>query len=401
VAAVTTISFDIAGLELYLPLVVGARIEIVPTEIAQDGRDLARLLDESGATVLQATPATWRLLIEEGWEGRGTLRALCGGEALPLDLAGALLQRVKELWNLYGPTETTIWSTAARVHRDEEQITIGGPIANTQIYILDAARQPVPVGVTGEIWIAGAGVATGYHRRPELTAERFVADPFSTAPGARMYRTGDLGRWLPDGRIVHLGRMDSQVKIRGFRIELGEIEAALNANPSIVHSVVIAREARAGDVRLIAYVVVRDDADLTVSEMRRHLRSILPQYMIPSVIMTLAELPLTSNGKLNRLALPDPFKSVVGEDDVGEPPAPGMEQEIAQIWCDALKVQNVGANDNFFDLGGHSLLAVRVAVALEKKIGRRIDPRTLFFQSLRQVAAAAQPDWDAIKERSA
>jgi len=389
-AAVTTISFDIAGLELYLPLMVGARVELVPRETAADPVLLAPLLEASGATVLQATPSTWRMLIEEGWTGSDRLRALCGGEALSSDLAEALLPRVKELWNLYGPTETTIWSSVEKIEPGDCVLSIGRPIANTQLYVVDKAGEPVSVGVAGEIWIGGDGVALGYHRRPELTAERFVHDRFSDRAGGKLYRTGDLGRWLPDGRLQHLGRIDSQVKIRGFRIELGEIEAALNVHPMVRQSAVVTREARPGDVRIVAYIVVNDGEDLTVSEVRRYLRGSLPDYMIPSFVMTLQSLPLTANGKLDRGALPDVFRSVGDDVAVSEPPAPGMERLLADIWRETLQVEKVNAGDNFFNLGGHSLLAIRVAVALQKQIGWRMDPRNLFFQTLRQVAAQAQ-----------
>jgi amino acid adenylation domain-containing protein len=389
-AAVTTISFDIAGLELYLPLMVGARVELVPRETAADPILLASLIEASGATVLQATPSTWRMLIEEGWTGSDRLRALCGGEALSSDLAEALLPRVRELWNLYGPTETTIWSSLEKIEPGDRMLSIGRPIANTQLYVVDKAGKPVSVGVAGEIWIGGDGVALGYHRRPELTAERFVHDRFSDRSGGRLYRTGDLGRWLPDGRLQHLGRIDSQVKIRGFRIELGEIEAALNAHPMVRHSAVVTREARPGDVRIVAYIVVNGGEDLTVSEVRRYLRASLPDYMIPSFVMTLQSLPLTANGKLDRGALPDVFRSVGDDVALSEPPAPGMEQLIADIWREALRVDKVSAGDKFFDLGGHSLLAIRVTVALQKQIGWRMDPRSLFFQTLRQVAAQAE-----------
>jgi amino acid adenylation domain-containing protein len=389
-AAVTTISFDIAGLELYLPLMVGARVELVPRETAADSALLVPLLEASGATVLQATPSTWRMLIEEGWTGSDRLRALCGGEALPSDLAEALLPRVKELWNLYGPTETTIWSSVEKIELGDRVLSIGRPIANTQLYVVDKAGEPVSVGVAGEIWIGGDGVALGYHRRPELTAERFVHDRFSDRPGGRLYRTGDLGRWLADGRLQHLGRIDNQVKIRGFRIELGEIEAALNAHPMVRQSVVVTCEARPGDVRIVAYIVVNGGEDLTVSEVRRYLRASLPDYMIPSFVMTLQSLPLTANGKLDRGALPDIFRSIGDDVALSEPPAPGMEQLLAEIWREALQVDKVNAGDNFFDLGGHSLLAIRVSVALQKQIGWRMDPRSLFFQTLRQVAAQAE-----------
>jgi len=388
-AAVTTISFDIAGLELYLPLMVGAHVELVPRETAADPALLAPLLEASGATVLQATPSTWRMLIEEGWTGSDRLRALCGGEALSSDLAEALLPRVKELWNLYGPTETTIWSSVEKIEPGDRVLSIGRPIANTQLYVLDQAGEPVSVGVAGEIWIGGDGVALGYHRRPELTAERFVHDRFTDRPGGRLYRTGDLGRWLSDGRLQHLGRIDNQVKIRGFRIEPGEIEAALNAHPMVRQSAVVTREARPGDVRIVAYIVVNDGEDLTVSEVRRYLRASLPDYMIPSFVMTLQSLPLTANGKLDRGALPNVFRSVGDDVAVSEPPATKMEQLLASIWRETLRVDKINAGDKFFDLGGHSLLAIRVAVALQKQTGWRMDPRSLFFQTLRQVAAQA------------
>jgi acyl carrier protein len=248
----------------------------------------------------------------------------------------------------------------------------------------------MPVGVGGEICIGGAGVANGYLNRPDLTAEGFVPDPYSMQPGARLYRTGDLGRWLADGTIEFLGRNDQQVKIRGFRIELGEIEAALNAHPIIRQSAVITREARPGDVRLVAYIVVNGGEDLTVSEVRRYLRTGLPDYMIPSFVLPLQSLPLTANGKLDRGALPDVFRSVGDDVALSEPPAPGTEQLLADIWRETLRVDKINAGDNFFDLGGHSLLAIRVAVALQKQIGWRMDPRSLFFQTLRQVAAQAE-----------
>jgi amino acid adenylation domain-containing protein len=387
VLAVTTVSFDIAALELYLPLIVGARIELVSRETATDGTELAGVLTTSGATMLQATPATWRLLIEAGWRGGARFRALCGGEALSPDLAVALHGRVGQLWNMYGPTETTVWSTVERVAVGEDAITIGRPIANTQIYVLDAAGEPAPIGITGEICIGGQGVAIGYHGRPELTAEKFVTDRFRPGPGARIYRTGDLGRWRHDGRLEHLGRRDHQVKIRGFRIELGEIETVLATHEAIRQAVVVAREAGADDLRLVAYVVYAPGQDLTVSDVRRHLRQLLPDYMVPSVILAVDAIPLTPNGKVDRAGLPDPFKGAQRAAGTFEPPAPGTEQVLADIWCDVLKVGRVGAEDNFFELGGHSLLSFRVAEDVNKRMGWRMDPRTLFFQTLRQVAA--------------
>jgi len=396
-AAVTTISFDIAGLELYLPLLVGARVELLSRDTASDGQSLAEALQASGATVLQATPATWRLLIESGWQGSSTLRAFCGGEGLPRELADALLARVRELWNLYGPTETTIWSTAERVAPSPVPVSIGRPIANTQVYVLDAHQQPLPVGVPGELWIGGAGVAIGYHQRPELTAERFVADPFSSQAGARLYRTGDLARWDADGRLHHLGRLDHQVKIRGFRIELGEIESRLATHEAVRQTVVMGREAAPGDLRLVAYIVFAPGADLTASDVRRHLRRDLPDYMIPSVVAAVDAIPLTPNGKADRAALPDPFKNAVQAARHFVPPEGGAEQTMAEIWRDILRVERVGAEDNFFELGGHSLLSLRVVLAVEQKLGWRMDARTLFFQNLRQVVASAAAGKGVVK----
>jgi acyl-CoA synthetase (AMP-forming)/AMP-acid ligase II len=388
-AAVTTISFDIAGLELYLPLMVGARVELVPREVAMDGTALAERLAASRATVLQATPSTWRLLVDSGWQPARPIRALCGGEALPRDLADALLGRVRQLWNLYGPTETTIWSTIDRIETPDSAITVGRPIANTQVYVLDAAQQPVGIGVPGEIWIGGRGVAIGYHRQPELTADRFLPDPYSAVVGAKFYRTGDLGKWDVRGRLHHMGRLDHQVKIRGYRIELGEIEAQLATHPAVRQAVVLAREAGPGDLRLVAYVVYQAGEDLTVSDVRRHLRKQLPDYMIPAMVVAQESLPLTPNGKIDRAALPDPFRVARRSATLTDAPAPGLEQRLAQIWQDLLKIDRVGPHDNFFELGGHSLLSLRAAARIAEATGWRMDPRSLFFQDLRQIAALA------------
>ena len=386
-AAVTTASFDIAALELYLPLMVGARIELVSRRTAADGQALSQLLASSGATVLQATPSTWRMLLEAGWSGRKGFRALSGGEPLSRDLANALLNVVDELWNLYGPTETTIWSTLDRVHRGGGRISIGRPIANTKVHILDRAGEVAPLGITGEICIGGGGVAIGYHRRAALTAERFIPDGLSGQSGARLYRTGDLGYWGPDGKLYHVGRIDDQVKIRGFRIEPGEIEMELRAHPVVRHAIVMARDAQPGDQRLVAYIVYENGEDLTASDMRRHLKRTLPDFMIPSIFVPIDSIPLTPNGKVDRAALPDPFRSALRAAGVKEPPAPGLEQLMAEIWQDLLNIDRVSAEDNFFELGGHSLLALRVVAEVEKRSGLRTDPRALFFQSLRQAAA--------------
>jgi amino acid adenylation domain-containing protein len=387
-AAVTTISFDIAALELYLPLMTGARIELISRDVASDGRALADSLSASGTTVLQATPATWRLLIDAGWQGHPDFTAFCGGETLTRDLADAVLQRVGSMWNLYGPTETTIWSMAEQVVSDGKLISVGRPIANTQVYVLDPAGEPTPVGVSGEIWIGGKGLAVGYHRRPKLTAERFVPDRFSTAEGARVYRTGDAGRWQTDGHLVHMGRMDRQVKIRGFRIEPAEVEIVLCTHPSISRAIVAARDAGPENLRLVAYVVYRQGQDLTASEARQYLRQSLPEYMVPSLFVALSAVPMTASGKIDMRALPDPFKNAQRIAEKYTSPSPGAEEVIAKVWQEILGVDRIGADDNFFELGGHSLLSLRAAAAIERQTGWRMPPRSLFFQTLRQVAAA-------------
>ncbi len=390
-AAVTTISFDIAALELFLPLIVGARIELVPRQTAADGRALAALLASSGATVLQATPSMWRMLVEAGWAAPPGFRGFSGGEPLPRDLADAVLYSMASLWNMYGPTETTIWSTVAQVERGAAAISIGRPIANTQVHILDAAGQAVPVGAAGEICIGGAGVALGYHGRPQLTAERFVPDPYSGVAGARLYRTGDLGRWGADGQLYHLGRRDQQVKIRGFRIELAEIETVLRAHPAVRQAVVVVGRVEPDDQRLVAYLVHHDGEDLTASDVRRYLRQHVPDYMVPAAVVPVAALPLTPNGKLDRAALPDPFRRAVRATARHEAPQSPAERMLAEIWQSVLGIDHVDADDNFFEIGGHSLLSLRVAQLVEKRAGYRLDPRALFFHSLRQVAAMVPP----------
>jgi amino acid adenylation domain-containing protein len=308
--AVTTVAFDIAALELYLPLISGATLVLAGSGSAADADSLARLLEIHDITVMQATPATWRLLLHGGWTGRKSLKVLCGGEALGTDLSRELLERVASVWNMYGPTETTIWSCARQIdalERAQHTEPIGGPIDNTQLHILDERLQPVPGGAVGEIYIGGAGVARGYLHRAELTAERFLRDPFAAEAQARMYRTGDLGRWRQDGAIDFLGRTDQQVKIRGYRIELGEIEAQLVRHADVREAAVLAREDEQGEKRLVAYLVPRDPAaPPTVERLRGHLGAMLPDYMVPSAYVALERLPLTPNGKLDRRALPGP-----------------------------------------------------------------------------------------------
>jgi acyl-coenzyme A synthetase/AMP-(fatty) acid ligase/acyl carrier protein len=393
--AVTTLSFDIAVLELLLPLWVGAQVVLASREQAGDGHALRELIESSAATVMQATPATWRMLIEAGWRGSPGFKALIGGEALPPDLAAQLLERTGELWNMYGPTETTVWSTCWRVQAPQDGISIGRPIANTSVWILDENRQMCPIGVPGEIYIGGEGVTLGYLNRPELTAERFVADPFSEVPGARLYRTGDRGRWRANGLLEHMGRLDFQVKVRGYRIELGEIESALGAHEGVGRCVVITREDEPGDVRLVAYVVPRGEMPAAGS-LREHLKAGLPDYMVPQHFVQLEAIPLLPNGKIDRKALPRPVDSGHAAAAGFEAPVTPAEVALARIWSEVLRVDRVSATDNFFDLGGHSLLVMRVIVGMEKEEGLKLNPRQFVFESLRQIAAGATPMSEAV-----
>ncbi|MGC0094986.1 amino acid adenylation domain-containing protein, partial [Ralstonia pseudosolanacearum] len=387
--AVTTLGFDIAGLELYLPLISGAVVVVLDREASRNAQSLSAALEGSGATVMQATPSTWRLLLESGWSGRPGLKALCGGEALPGELAGRLRARVGRLWNVYGPTETTIWSSAREVDATDAGqgvVPIGRPIANTQMYVLDAYRQPVPLGVTGEIYIGGAGVARGYLNRPELTAERFVENPFHGEGRERMYRTGDLGRWLPDGSLEYQGRADAQVKLRGFRIELGEIEARLLQCAGVSEAVVTVREDAPGEQRLVAYYVSGEAIE--AQTLREQLQASLPEYMVPAAYVRLERLPLTPNGKLDRKALPAPegqaYASTAYEAPQGE-----VEQTLAGIWQTLLGVERVGRHDDFFALGGHSLQAVRLVAQVRTQLGAELGLTELFAQpSLSAVAQA-------------
>jgi len=377
--AITTLSFDIAGLELYAPLISGARVEIATRDVAVDPSLLSRKLREVQATVMQATPATWRMLIDSGWKGQRSLRILCGGEGLPGDLAAELLSRGESVWNLYGPTETTIWSTVHKVEgSDSVSVPIGHPIANTQIYILDQNQNVVPEGVPGELYIAGVGLAQGYLNRPELTAERFVLNPFSDQPRALMYRTGDLARYRSDGALEHLGRFDYQVKVRGHRIELGEIEATLKEQDGVAQSVAVAREEGPGDKRLVAYFTALPGHTPSSSDLASHLKSKLPGHMIPSAFVRLESFPLTANGKIDRKALPAPQQPVIASHPQASAATSGLEIQLQNLWERVLGVRPIGIRDNFFEAGGHSLLAIRLFAQMEKVFGKNIPLATLF-----------------------
>jgi len=403
--AVTTLAFDIAGLELYLPLITGGRLVLASREQAMDGQQLLELLRRSEASVMQATPATWRLLLDAlgvadaavtAAGPQRPLKVLCGGEALPGSLAADLRQICKApIYNLYGPTETTIWSALHEVNAADVEtpiVSLGRPIANTQLYVLDDALQPVPVGARGEIYIGGNGVARGYFNDPCKTAEKFMPNPFSRRGGERFYRTGDLGRYREDGDIEFLGRRDTQVKIRGFRIELQEIEAALTSHPDVKEAVVIVRENQNRNKRLVAYVVNAEGAAQSstgTSDLLSHLRGWLPQYMIPTAFVTLSEMPLTPNGKVDRSALPAP-DSQAADRSYAAPRTP-EEKVLVDIWANALGQMRVGIHDNFFELGGDSILAIQI-VSKARQAGQQLTPSHLFLhQTIAELATVARP----------
>ena len=377
--AVTTISFDIAALEIFLPLISGARLVIANESEVNDAVALRRLIEHCGATIMQATPITWQLLIEGGWTGNPQIKMLCGGEALSRKLADQLLARGDELWNMYGPTETTIWSSADRVKPDSGPVLIGAPIANTQFYVLDANRQLAPPGVPGELFIGGDGVARGYLGRPDLTQERFLDDPFRTVPGAKLYRTGDIVRRRGFNSFEFLGRSDDQIKIRGFRIELGEIEAGLLRQPDVKEAAVIVRGDDAADKAIWAFVVPRTDvgegSDAWIASLRSRLSEKLPYYMVPSQIGVFASLPRTPNGKIDRQALPQIRGG--GSTAPEEPPANPTERALAAMFCTMLECKNIGRHDNIFDLGFHSLLAIRLVQRIEQNFGVQLELRAL------------------------
>ncbi|BAZ44104.1 amino acid adenylation domain-containing protein [Chondrocystis sp. NIES-4102] len=372
--AVTSISFDIAVLELFLPLIVGAKVVIAAQQVTGDASQLLDLMLNSQATIMQATPATWRMLAAAKWEEVPRLKMLCGGEPLAPDLAQLMLQRCSSLWNVYGPTEATVWATIHEVKPDFDLIPIGHPLANTQVRILDAHGQLLPIGVAGEIHLGGVQLARGYLNRPELTQERFIFNATDGEQLERLYKTGDLGRYLPDGNVECLGRIDNQVKIRGFRIELGEIEANLALHPLVRNCVVVAREDVPGDKRIVAYIVAETNS-IKGKELRQFLELSLPHYMIPSHFVILECFPLTPNGKIDRRALPAPLTSSATEIIA---PRNELEQKLAEIWQQVLNVDSISVTDNFFDLGGHSLLAVALFEKIEQTFKRKIPLATLF-----------------------
>jgi amino acid adenylation domain-containing protein len=405
VLAVTTISFDIAGLDLYLPLITGAELLLADSATAKDGRALVDLVKAEDVTVMQATPFTWRMMLVSGWDSKLPLKVYCGGEAFPKDLVTQLLPKCEEIWNLYGPTETTIYSTIKQITNDED-ITIGKPVANTQIYILDEALNNLTDGSIGEIYIGGDGVAVGYLNRAELSAERFVKDVFSPIESARMYRTGDLGKIRQDGEIVCLGRIDHQVKVRGYRIELEEIEQNLLKEENIKQAVVIAREDTPGMPRLVAYVITneqKEGADLKTQfdTWQKGLLATLPEYMVPDDFVVMDTIPITPNGKIDRKALPKPDYSIIYREGEFVAPRTDNEKLVAKIWQQNMGIEQISIFDNFFELGGRSLVAVKIMAAIEQETGKRLPLATLFeHATIEKLAARLEGDaaigWESL-----
>ncbi|MGH9734687.1 MAG: amino acid adenylation domain-containing protein, partial [Candidatus Acidiferrales bacterium] len=383
--AVTTLSFDIAALEVFLPLVCGGSVILADRETAAHGGLLYKAIEQFRPTVMQGTPATWRLLLEAGWSGTAGMKILCGGEALSRDLADRLVA-CGEVWNMYGPTETTIWSATCSVEKRNGPVPFGGPIANTQLYVLDGKGNPAPIGVPGELYISGAGVARGYFERPELTAERFVPDPFACVANQRMFKTGDLVRYRTDGRLDFLGRLDTQVKVRGFRIELEEIEAALSAHAAVRQCVVAARAGEPGVNRLIAYLVGSNTQKPSSADLREWVARSLPAYMVPSIFVFVDELPKTPNGKVDRKALPDPeIAHLPGESFVA--PKSRTEVELARICAEILKEEKISVDRSVFDLGADSIHIFQI-VARANRAGLAVSPQdVLAFQTIQALAA--------------
>lgn len=378
---VTTPAFDLSVPDLFLPLVTGGRLVLAGREQAVDGPALGRLLDEVDARLMQATPTTWRLLLDSGWSGRRQLRAVAGGEAVPAGLAGQLAARTAGVWNFYGPTEATVWCTAARLDGPAgagltEPLTIGRPLPNVQLHVVDSFDQPVAAGELGELLVGGRGVARGYWSRPGLTAERFVR--LAVGGGQRLYRTGDLVRCRDDGRLLFGGRLDHQVKLHGYRIELGEIESAVRRHPDVSDAVVVVRADLAGDRRLVAYLASVQGRRVDGPEVRRGLTDVLPAYMVPAAVVVLPELPKTPNGKLDRGALPDPEVATRSRAGTAVAPRDALEAQLLGIWRDVLDLPDIGITDDFFSLGVSSLTAGRLFARIERELGRRLPLAPVF-----------------------
>ncbi|CAA0088885.1 Dimodular nonribosomal peptide synthase [Zhongshania aliphaticivorans] len=379
--ALTTVAFDIAVLELYLPLILGARVVIADRVVAKDPAALVKLIQDQNVSVMQATPSHWQALLADEDEALRNVRPLVGGEALPAQLARKMRKLGHPIVNLYGPTETTIWSTIMRLEGDDlDSPPIGRPIQNTTVYVLDKAMQPVPLSAIGELYIGGEGVAKGYLHRPELTAERFVANPFGKG---RLYKTGDLARWRNDGVLEYLGRNDFQIKIRGFRVEAEEVEANIQRCDGVRQAVVTLQAAPCGNNKLVAYVLplALENGELQAIDtalLKKHLEQTLPDYMIPSMFIYVSEFPTNVNGKLDRKALPEPIWQNA---HAYVAPRTPLETQLAALWCEVFEVEQVGINDSFFDLGGDSLTAARMVAKLRELLKRDIPLAAVFEAS--------------------
>ncbi|MFK8111206.1 MAG: amino acid adenylation domain-containing protein, partial [Rubripirellula sp.] len=390
ILAVTSLSFDMSVSEIFLPMTCGACLAIADKETTIDGEKLAAAIAKHDAKLIQATPATWRLLANSSWSGKKDLRIVSAGEPFPADLVAPLLDRTSEVWNMYGPTETTVYSTVERLTDANATILIGDPVANTQIYILDSNGFVVPPGVEGEMFIGGAGVTCGYLNREDLTSERFTQNPwfnpFANFANWKLYKTGDVARRLFDGKIEYLRRNDKQVKIRGFRIELGEVEKCILSLDSAIQQVVaIVRQDSLGSPTLIAYWVAGSETQFAAADLREHLRESLPHYMIPKHFVRLDELPKTSNGKIDHKALPEPELQTQSAGNI-IPPATDAEKFLAKVWEEILEMDGISLDDNFFELGGHSLLVMQVIARVEDASGTRLGPQDFLIGTLESLA---------------
>ena len=386
--AVTTISFDISCLEIFLPLIAGGSVEIASQEQARDGAALLESIHKGRPTVMQATPATWRMLIEAGWRGCPDLKILCGGEALDLPLAGKLATMGCQLWNLYGPTETTVWSSCWRVPESPGHIRIGAPLANTGLHVLSEDGEILPPGAIGELWISGDGLADGYWENPDLTDKRFRKISDHRGNHMRAYQTGDLARWHSDGSLECLGRTDGQVKIRGFRVELGEIESILNQHPGVLLAKVALRECPTIDHRLVAWIKPVATENWNPESIRAYLADQLPSYMIPADFSLVSEFPLTSSGKVDTNQLPTPEVTSRAMTQQMTP----TEHVMTEIWCELLGRGSVAPHDNWFHLGGHSLLALRLFSRIHQRFGCKL-PLSAILEHPSPASLAAQVEY--------
>ncbi|POR17092.1 hypothetical protein BWK58_15135, partial [Flavobacterium columnare] len=385
--SVTTYSFDISILEFFAPLISGARVYVVSKEVLGNIDVLKEILTKVNPSIIQATPSFYQMLFNSDWEGNKKLKVLCGGDSLNEFLAKQLLDSCQEVWNMYGPTETTIWSSCKKIEKPSDASNIGKPIANTQIYILDANLNLLPSNTVGQIFIAGDGLAKGYYNNPELTAERFINNPFNQE--TLMYEVGDLGKWNQEGEIEFLGRNDFQVKIRGFRIELGEIESKLQENKQIIQAVVDAKEIN-GQKYLVAYYTEREESELDTATLKLYLQERLPDYMVPNFFVKLTNIPLTPNGKVNRKDLPE-----ISEENIVKKayiaPQTAIEKELVSIWQEILNVEKIGITDNFFELGGHSLLAGKIINEISKKLNKNLSLKYIFQnQTIQELAKSLE-----------